>query len=120
MRLVFAGTPSAAVPTLRRLAGEHDIVAVVTRPDAPLGRKRVLTPSPVAAAAAELGLPIIRAAQLDAEHGLEEIMSASAPWFAGVETAAAFMIELDMMPLLIGRSIRRMRRGRSAAFQRAP
>lgn len=67
MRLVFAGTPSAAVPTLRRLAAEHDIVAVVTRPDAPLGRKRVLTPSPVAQAAAELDLPIIKAARLDDE-----------------------------------------------------
>ncbi|WP_136036748.1 methionyl-tRNA formyltransferase, partial [Microbacterium sp. K35] len=65
MRLVFAGTPSAAVPTLHRLAAEHDIAAVVTRPDAPLGRKRVLTPSPVAQAAAERGLPVIRAARLD-------------------------------------------------------
>ncbi|WP_447652953.1 methionyl-tRNA formyltransferase [Microbacterium sufflavum] len=65
MRLVFAGTPSAAVPTLHRLAAEHDIAAVVTRPDAPLGRKRVLTPSPVAQAAAERGLPVIWAARLD-------------------------------------------------------
>ena len=65
MRLVFAGTPDAAVPTLRRLASDHEIAAVVTRPDAPLGRKRVLTPSPVARAAEELGLPIIRAARLD-------------------------------------------------------
>ena len=65
MRLVFAGTPAAAVPTLRRLAAVHDIAAVVTRPDAPLGRKKVLTPSPVARAAEELGLPIIRAARLD-------------------------------------------------------
>ena len=56
MRLVFAGTPEPAVPSLRRLAAsDHDIVAVVTRRDAPLGRKRVLTPSPVAAAATELG-----------------------------------------------------------------
>lgn len=67
MRLVFAGTPSAAVPTLRRLAAEHDIAAVVTRPDAPLGRRRVLTPSPVARAADELGLPVIKASRLDAE-----------------------------------------------------
>lgn len=65
MRIVFAGTPAAAVPTLRRLAAEHEIAAVVTRPDAPLGRKRVLTPSAVAQAAAELGLPVLRAARLD-------------------------------------------------------
>ena len=65
MRLVFAGTPAAAVPTLRRLVTAHDVVAVVTRPDAPLGRRRVLTPSPVAVAAAELGLPVIKTARLD-------------------------------------------------------
>ncbi|MBN9170020.1 MAG: methionyl-tRNA formyltransferase, partial [Microbacterium sp.] len=67
MRLVFAGTPVPAVPSLRRLAASaHDVAAVVTRPDAPLGRKRMLTPSPVAVAAEELGIPTIRAARLDA------------------------------------------------------
>ncbi len=67
MRLVFAGTPAPAVPSLRRLAASaHDIAAVITRQDAPLGRKRVLTPSPVAAAAEELGLAVIRADRLDA------------------------------------------------------
>ncbi len=67
MRLVFAGTPAAAVPTLRVLAASHDIAAVITRPDAPLGRKRVLTPSPVAQAADDLQLPVIKAARLDDE-----------------------------------------------------
>jgi methionyl-tRNA formyltransferase len=66
MRLVFAGTPEAAVPSLRRLAASaHDVVAVVTRPDAPLGRKRTLTPSPVAQLAEELGLPVLKTARLD-------------------------------------------------------
>ncbi|MGV9768143.1 methionyl-tRNA formyltransferase [Microbacterium sp. NPDC003461] len=68
MRLIFAGTPSAAVPSLRSLhASGHEIAAVVTRPDAPLGRKRVLTPSPVGRTAEELGLPVIKAARLDDE-----------------------------------------------------
>lgn len=67
MRLVFAGTPDAAVPTLHRLASEHDVAAVITRPDAPLGRKRVLTPSPVARASEELGIPVLKAARLDEE-----------------------------------------------------
>lgn len=68
LRIVFAGTPEVAVPSLRELhAAGHDIAAVVTRPDAPLGRKRVLTPSPVAVAADELGLPVIKAARLDAD-----------------------------------------------------
>ncbi|WP_173924126.1 methionyl-tRNA formyltransferase [Agromyces sp. Marseille-P2726] len=66
LRLAFAGTPSAAVPSLERLAASgHEVVAVVTRPAAPLGRKRVLTPSPVAAAAERLGLTVIEAARLD-------------------------------------------------------
>lgn len=67
MRLVFAGTPAVAIPTLRRLAADHDVAAVITRPDAPLGRKRVLTPSPVAVAAEELGIPVFKAARLDTE-----------------------------------------------------
>ncbi|WP_295833156.1 methionyl-tRNA formyltransferase [uncultured Microbacterium sp.] len=68
MRLVFAGTPAVAAPSLRALAaGPHEIVAVITRSDAPLGRKRVLTPSPVAQVADELGIPVIKADRLDAE-----------------------------------------------------
>ena len=68
MRLVFAGTPAPAVPSLRRLAAsDHDIRAVITRRDAPLGRKRVLTPSPVAAAAEELAIDTVRADRLDAD-----------------------------------------------------
>ncbi|MFV0433255.1 MAG: methionyl-tRNA formyltransferase [Leucobacter sp.] len=68
MRIVFAGTPEFAVPSLRALVGAgHEVVGVVTREDAPLGRKRVLTPSPVAVAATELGLPVHRANRLDDE-----------------------------------------------------
>jgi methionyl-tRNA formyltransferase len=68
VRLVFAGTPAVAVPTLEALVeAGHEIAAVVTRPDAPIGRKRVLTPSPVATAAERLGLDVIRAARLDDE-----------------------------------------------------
>ncbi|MEI3866714.1 methionyl-tRNA formyltransferase [Microbacterium sp. CCNWLW134] len=66
MRLVFAGTPAPAVPSLRALhASSHDIVTVVTRDDAPVGRKRVLTPSPVASVADELGLPLLKTRRLD-------------------------------------------------------
>ncbi|WP_284990690.1 methionyl-tRNA formyltransferase [Arthrobacter sp. efr-133-TYG-120] len=67
MRVLFAGTPAVAVPSLDALieAG-FEIVAVLTRPDAPTGRKRILTPSPVAARAAELGIDIIHASKVDA------------------------------------------------------
>ncbi|QEW03104.1 methionyl-tRNA formyltransferase [Microbacterium lushaniae] len=78
MRLVFAGTPTAAVPSLRALAaGPHEVVAVLTRTDAPLGRKRVLTPSPVAQAAADLGIDVIKADRLDAD--VTEVVAALAP-----------------------------------------
>lgn len=64
MRIVFAGTPAVAIPSLEAVAGRHEVVAVVTREDAPLGRKRVLTPSPVAGAAERLGLDVIKANRL--------------------------------------------------------
>jgi len=72
MRIIFTGTPEVAVPTLRALvAAGHDVCAVLTRPDAPLGRKRILTPSPVASTAIELGIPLIRAAKIDAAVGAQ-------------------------------------------------
>lgn len=64
MRIVFAGTPAVAIPSLEAVAARHEVVAVVTREDAPLGRKRVITPSPVAEAADRLGLPVIKANRL--------------------------------------------------------
>jgi len=66
VRIVFAGTPSVAVDSLDALhASGHEICCVITRDDAPLGRKRILTPSPVAARAVELGLPVVKANRLD-------------------------------------------------------
>jgi methionyl-tRNA formyltransferase len=69
MRLVFAGTPEPAVPSLRALlASRHDVVAVVTRPDAPAGRGRTLRPSPVRRVADEHGLEVLSPASArDAE-----------------------------------------------------
>lgn len=59
MRLVFMGTPDFAVPTLQALvANGHEVCGVYTQPDRPSGRGKNLKPSPVKAAAQELGLPI--------------------------------------------------------------
>lgn len=67
LRIVFAGSPAVAVPSLRALlAGDHDVVGVVTREDSPLGRKRVITPTPVAVAADAAGVPTIKTNRLDA------------------------------------------------------
>lgn len=62
MRLVFAGTPEPALPSLRRLidSPRHEVLAVLTRPDAPVGRRGRLTPSPVARLATEYGIPVLR------------------------------------------------------------
>lgn len=62
MRLVFAGTPEAAVPSLQALCDSprHQVVAVITQPDAPYGRGRKLRPSPVALCAEEHGISVLK------------------------------------------------------------
>lgn len=61
MRVVFAGTPEVAVPALQAIAASsHDLVGVVTRPDAPAGRGRRLVASPVAQQAVDLGVPVLK------------------------------------------------------------
>jgi methionyl-tRNA formyltransferase len=61
MRVVFAGTPEVAVPALEAIAASrHELVAVITRPDAPAGRGRKLVASPVALRAEELGVPVLK------------------------------------------------------------
>jgi methionyl-tRNA formyltransferase len=64
VRLVFAGTPAVALPALDAIAAsDHDLVAVVTRPDAPAGRGRRLVRSPVAAWADERGIEVLTPAK---------------------------------------------------------
>ena len=46
MRLIFAGTPEVASRALEMIADKHEVVLVLTRPDAGVGRKRIVTPSP--------------------------------------------------------------------------
>lgn len=66
MRVVFAGTPETAVPTLRALlASSHEVVAVVTRPDARVGRGRSLKASPVAEIATEYGIEVLKPQRAD-------------------------------------------------------
>ena len=61
MRLVFAGTPEVAVTALEAIvASSHEVVAVVTRPDAPAGRGRRLVASPVAEYAEKLGIEVLK------------------------------------------------------------
>jgi methionyl-tRNA formyltransferase len=64
MRLVFAGTPAAAVPSLDGLLkSRHEVAAVVTRPDAPAGRGLHVAPSPVAERARSAGIEVLKPAK---------------------------------------------------------
>jgi methionyl-tRNA formyltransferase len=64
MRLVFAGTPASAVPSLDALLKSgHEVAAVVTRPDAPAGRGLRVAPSPVARRAESAGLEVLKPAR---------------------------------------------------------
>ncbi|KQZ56999.1 methionyl-tRNA formyltransferase [Lysobacter sp. Root559] len=60
LRIVFAGTPDFAVPSLRAAARHNEVVAVYTQPDRPAGRGRELTPSPVKREALLRGIPVLQ------------------------------------------------------------
>ena len=65
MRLIFAGTPEVASRALELIAEKHEVALVLTRPDAPIGRKRIMTPSPVASKAEQLGLSVHKTNKID-------------------------------------------------------
>ena len=67
MKLIFAGTPQVASDALERIAYKHEVILVLTRPDAPIGRKRITTPSPVASKAEQLGLSVHKTNKIDEE-----------------------------------------------------
>ncbi|WP_131104989.1 methionyl-tRNA formyltransferase [Ornithinimicrobium sufpigmenti] len=76
MRVVFAGTPEAAVPSLQALLGSrHEVVGVLTRADAPAGRGRTLRPSPVREVAEGAGLPVLTPTTLRTPEVQEQIAS---------------------------------------------
>jgi methionyl-tRNA formyltransferase len=75
VRLVFAGTPAPALPSLRRLieSPRHDVVAVLTRPDAAAGRRAKPSPSPVARLALEQGIPVLRPSRPNSDEFIAEL-----------------------------------------------
>ncbi len=76
MRVLFMGTPAFAVPSLEALAARHDVVGVITQPDAPSGRGSSLHPPEVKRAALALGLEVYQPAALKGE-AVEYIVSAA-------------------------------------------
>jgi methionyl-tRNA formyltransferase len=75
MRIVFAGTPEPALPSLRRLidSPRHDVIAVLTRPDAVAGRRGKPRPSPVAQLALEHGIPVLRPERPNGDEFVAEL-----------------------------------------------
>ncbi len=79
MRVLFAGTPDIAVPSLEALvAAGHEVVGVLTRPDAPGKRGKTLHPSPVKVAAERLGLPVLDPPRASAPEAIEEVAALGA------------------------------------------
>ena len=74
MKIVFAGTPDFAVPTLQALLdSEHQICGVYTQPDRPAGRGRKLTASPVKALAVSVNLPVFQPENFKQAGALEQL-----------------------------------------------
>lgn len=79
MKIIFAGTPEFAVPTLQMLLdSEHEVCAVYTQPDRPAGRGRKLHPSPVKELALEAGVPVFQPNTLKTDEDLRQIASLNA------------------------------------------
>ena len=94
MRLVFAGTPEPALPSLRRLieSPRHDVVAVLTRPDAAKGRHGKPSPSPVARLALEQDIPVLRPQRPNSDEFIAELTEL-APDACGVVAYGALLSE---------------------------
>ncbi|MCL1800182.1 MAG: methionyl-tRNA formyltransferase [Promicromonosporaceae bacterium] len=99
MRIIFAGTPAVAVPVLQALLeSQHQVVAVLTRADAPTGRGKKTAPSPVRVAAEEAGIPVLTGVPSDPET-LREIAALDCD--AAVVVAYGHLLRqhaLDLMP----------------------
>ncbi|ODG91208.1 MULTISPECIES: methionyl-tRNA formyltransferase [Bacillaceae] len=75
-KIVFMGTPDFSVPVLRRLIDEgYDVVGVVTQPDRPVGRKRVLTPPPVKVEALKHNIPVLQPEKIRLPEETEKVLA---------------------------------------------
>lgn len=92
MKIIFFGTPELAVPTLKKISASHDVVAVVTQPDTLFGRKQILTPAPIAEAAKELGLTVLKPEKLTDEIR-EQLLKLNADLFVTFAYGKIFKAE---------------------------
>ena len=83
---MFMGSPEFALPSLRALAGHYRVVGVITQPDRPAGRGRVLSPPPVKTLAESLGLPVIQPLRLKEPEAMQQLRD----WKPELIVVAAF------------------------------
>ncbi|TDM07311.1 methionyl-tRNA formyltransferase [Macrococcus lamae] len=74
-KIIFMGTPDFSSPILERLAANYNVIAVVTQPDKPVGRKKIMTPPPVKVTAEQLNIPVYQPVKLTGSQELDEIIS---------------------------------------------
>ena len=100
MRIVFAGTPTPALPSLQRLidSPQHDVVAVLTRPDAASGRRGKPTPSPVALLALDAGIPVLRPEKPNSPEFVAELAGIAPDCCAVVAYGALLSAEMLRVP----------------------
>jgi methionyl-tRNA formyltransferase len=104
LRVVFAGTPAFALPALAALAAQHQVVGVLTQPDRPSGRGRVLTASPVKQAALALGLPVEQPLRLRGDaQALASTMATLQQWQPDVMVVVAYGLILPREVLTLPR-----------------
>ena len=99
MRVVFMGTPEFAVPALRALTAQHEVVLALTRPDAVRSRGKRLEPSPVKAAALELDIPVLEANRCTSDV-LDALRRAAADVFCVAAYGCILPDEVLTMPPL--------------------
>ena len=100
MRIVFAGTPPPALPSLQRLidSPRHDVLAVLTRPDAAAGRRAKPAPSPVAQLALESGIRVLRPARPNSPEFVAELAALAPDCCAVVAYGALLSADLLAVP----------------------
>lgn len=98
MRIAFFGTPDFAVPTLKKLAQTQHTVEVFTQPDRPVGRKAVLTPSPVKEEALKLGLTVHQFEKISSPEGVQAVRDFAPDLFCVVAFGQLFSDEVLSIP----------------------
>jgi methionyl-tRNA formyltransferase len=93
-RLVFLGTPEAALPTLQAMDAAHDVALVITQPDRPKGRSKKPVPPPVKAYASENGLTVL---QPESRVELSAAFSEHGPFDAGVVVAYGRILRSEIL-----------------------